>query len=59
MKTPNAILALFDKAYLEESKPILEEYLQRNLRLTEVEEIVNNFLNLEELVRKLNNVPKE
>lgn len=59
MKTPNATLALFDKAYLEESKPVLEEYLQRNLSLAEVEEIINNFLELEELVRRLNNAPKE
>ena len=59
MKTPNATLALFDEEYLQEGKPILENFLQRNLSLAEVEEIINNFLELEELVRRLNNAPKE
>lgn len=59
MTTPNATLALFDKEYLQESKPILENFLQRNLSLAEVEEIINNFLELEELVRRLNKVPQE
>lgn len=58
MTTPNATLALFDEEYLKESKPILEDFLQRNLSLAEVEEIINNFLELEELVRRLNNVPQ-
>lgn len=59
MTTPNATLALFDEEYLQESKPILENFLQRNLTLAEVEEIINNFLELEELVRRLNKVPQE
>lgn len=59
MTTPNATLALFDEEYLKESKPILENFLQRNLSLREVEEIIKNFLELEELVRRLNNVPQE
>ncbi len=59
MTTPNATLALFDEEYLQESKPILENFLQRNLSLAEVEEIINNFLELEELVRRLNKVPQE
>lgn len=58
MTTPNATLALFDEEYLQESKPILENFLQRNLTLAEVEEIINNFLELEELVRRLNKVPQ-
>ena len=56
---PNATLALFDVEYLEESKPVLENFLQRNLSLAEVEEFIQNFLGLEELVRKLNKVPQE
>ena len=59
MTTPNATLALFDEEYLQESKPILENFLQRNLSLAEVEEIINNFLELEELVRRLNKVQQE
>lgn len=59
MKTSNATLALFDVEYLEESKPVLENFLQRNLSLAEVEEFIQNFLGLEELVRKLNKVPQE
>ena len=59
MTTPNATLALFDEEYLQESKPILENFLQRNLTLAAVEEIINNFLELEELVRRLNKVPQE
>ena len=59
MTTPNATLALFDEEYLQESKPILENFLQRNLTLAEVEEIINNFLELEELVRRLKKVPQE
>ena len=59
MKTSNATLALFDVEYLEESKPVLENFLQRNLSLAEVEEFIQNFLELEELVRKLNKVPQE
>lgn len=59
MKTSNATLALFDVEYLEESKPVLENFLQRNLSLAEVEEFIQNFLELEEFVRKLNKVPQE
>ncbi len=59
MTTPNMTLALFDKEYLLESKPILENWLQRNLSLAEVEEMINNLLELEELVRKLSKVPQE
>ena len=59
MKTSNATLALFDVEYLEESKPVLENFLQRNLSLAEVEEFIQNFIELEELVRKLNKVPQE
>ena len=59
MTTPQATLSFFNEAYLEESRPILENFLQRNLSLMEVEEIINNFLELEELVRRLNEVPKE
>ena len=59
MKTSNATLALFDVEYLEESKPVLENFIQRNLSLAEVEEFIQNFLELEEFVRKLNKVPQE
>lgn len=59
MTTPNTTLALFDEEYLVASKPILENWLQRNLSLAEVEEIINNLLELEELVRRLNKVPQE
>lgn len=59
MKTSNATLALFDVEYLEESKPVLENFLQRNLSLAELEEFIQNFLELEELVRKLNKVAQE
>lgn len=58
MTTPNT-MALFDEDYLQESKPILENWLQRNLTLAEVEIIINNFIELEELVRRLNKVPQE
>lgn len=58
MTTPNT-MALFDEDYLQESKPILENWLQRNLTLAEVEIIINNLLLLEELVRRLNKVPQE
>ena len=59
MATPNTTLALFDEEYLLESKPILENWLQRNLSLAEVEEIINTLLELEELARRLNKVPQE
>ena len=59
MEAPNTTLGIFDEEYLQESKPILENFLQRNLSLGEVEEIINNFLELEELVRRLNKVPQE
>lgn len=54
MNNLNEDFDFFDNEYLEESKPILEKFLQRNLSLAEVEEIVNNFLELEQLVRRLN-----
>lgn len=58
MTTPNTI-ALFDEDYLQDSKQILENWLQRNLSLAEVEEYINNLLELEELVRRLKKVPQE
>lgn len=56
MNVPCINLEVFDTEYLQESKPILENYLQRPLTLTEVEDFINNMLELEELVRKLNRV---
>lgn len=43
----------FSQAYLEESRLVLEQYFQRPLSLEEVESIINSFLELEEVVRKV------
>lgn len=59
MKTPTVTMSLFDNDYLEESNRVIERLLQRNLTLLEVEEVINNLLDLEELVRRLNHVPQE
>lgn len=48
----------FSQAYLEESRPVLEQYFQRPLSLEEVEGIINSFLELEEVVRKVLGAPQ-
>lgn len=58
MKTPNVTLDLFDEDYLKESKPILENFLQKRLSLGQVEEIIINLLELEKIVRMLNKMTK-
>ncbi|WP_428060809.1 hypothetical protein [Candidatus Avelusimicrobium stercoris] len=52
-------LEIFDKEYLEESRPILERYLGGSLTLAEVEEFVAELLNLEVLVRSLRKVSQD
>lgn len=58
MDAYNISLRAFDEAYLEESRPVLEQYFQRPLSLEEVENIINSFLGLEEVVRKVQNAPQ-
>lgn len=48
-------LNVFDKEYIEESKPILSNWLGRALTSAETETIIQNLLELEELMRSLNN----
>lgn len=58
MDAYNISLRPFDEAYLEESRPVLEQYFQRPLSLEEVESIINSLLELEEVVRKVQNAPQ-
>lgn len=51
----HTLFGTFSPAYLEESRPVLEQYFQRPLSLEEVEGIINSFLELEEVVRKVQN----
>lgn len=54
----HTLYGTFSQAYLEESRPVLEQYFQRPLSLEEVESIINSFLELEEAVRKVQNPPQ-
>ena len=47
-------LKTFDDEYLEEAKIVLSNWLGRALHISETEEIINNLLDLEELMRELN-----
>lgn len=47
-------LKTFDDEYLEEAKIVLSNCLGRALHISETEEIINNLLDLEELMRELN-----
>lgn len=58
MTALNYSLRYFDNSYLEESRPVLEQYFQRSLSLEEVESIINSFLELEEVVRKVQGAPQ-
>ncbi|WP_428073663.1 hypothetical protein [Candidatus Avelusimicrobium aviculae] len=59
MDAYNISLRAFDEAYLEESRLVLEQYFQRPLSLEEVESIINSFLELEEVVRKVQGAPQK
>lgn len=54
----HTLFGTFSPAYLEESRPVLEQYFHRPLSLEEVEGIINSFLELEEVVRKVQNTPQ-
>ena len=54
----HTLYGTFSQAYLEESRPVLEQYFQRPLSLEEVESIINSFLELEEVVRKVQRSPQ-
>lgn len=54
MNNYDRTLKIFDEEYLKEAQPILSNWLGRDLHISETEEIINNLLDLEELMRELN-----